>query len=166
MYSILDIDLDYFNAFENPVQRFDSLLNWANRPVDFIVEKHYEVLKQWQKRIRKIGLSSPTHIMHVDEHHDMMNEQAVPSIANVVVHALRRWPECRVHWLVEDPIDSPEMWLSDSTWEKLSPRFSKGAHKPRNWPKPNLVSVCTSPDFVAKAILDQLLAKIEPNLSW
>ena len=104
----------------------------------------------------EIGLSSPTHILHVDEHHDMMDEQAVPNIANMIVHALRRWPQCQVHWLVENPIDYPEMWLSDSTWESLSPRFSKGAHKPRNWPKPNLVSVCTSPAFVAKAVRYQL----------
>ena len=161
MYSILDIDLDYFNNHENPVQRFDSLLDWADRPVDFIVEKHYAVLEQWQKRMEKIGLSSPTHIMHVDEHHDMMDEQAVPNIANMIVHALRRWPQCRVHWLVENPIDSPEMWLSDSAWENLLPRFSKGSLKPRNWPKPNLVSVCTSPAFVAKSIRNQLLARIE-----
>jgi hypothetical protein len=161
MYSILDIDLDYFNNHENPVQRFDSLLDWADRPVYFIVEKHYEVLGQWQKRMEKIGLSSPTHIMHVDEHHDMMDEQAVPNIANMIVHALRRWPQCQVHWLVENPIDYPEMWLSDSTWKSLSTRFSKGASKPINWPKPNLVSVCTSPAFVAKSIRNQLLAKIE-----
>lgn len=161
IYSILDIDLDYFNTFEYPLQKFDSLIDWAGHPVDFIVEKHFEVLEQWQKRMEKCGLSSPTHILHVDEHHDMMDEQAVPNIANMIVHAFRRWPQCRVHWLVENPIDSPEMWLSDSTWENLLPRFSKGALKPRNWPKPNIVSVCTSPAFVAKSIRNQLLARIE-----
>lgn len=163
MYSILDIDLDYFNIFEYPLQNFDSLLDWAGHPVDFIVEKHFEVLEQWQNHMEKIGLSSPTHILHVDEHHDMMDEQTVPNIANMMVHALFRWPQCRVHWLVENPIDFPEMWLSDITWKKISTRFSKGAGKPINWPKPNLVSVCTSPAFVTKSIRNQLLARIEQS---
>ena len=165
MCSILDIDLDYFDTVENPIQRLSRLLTWAGRPVDFVVEEHYMVLKLWQGHIRKRKLSSPTHILHVDNHHDMMDEQAVPNIANVMVHALRRWPQCRVHWLVEQPIDSPEMWLSGNTWDQLSLRFSMGPHKPRSWPRPDLVSVCTSPAFVPKALREQLLAEIEHGIS-
>ena len=160
MCSILDIDLDYFNMMEDPVRRLSRLMTWAGCPVDFIVEKHYSVLKRWQEHIRKRGLPCPTHILHVDEHHDMMSEQAVPNIANVMVHALRRWPQCRVHWLVEQRIDSPAMWLSGSTWAQLSLRFSMGPHKPRSWPRPDLVSVCTSPAFVPEDLREQLLARI------
>ena len=165
MCSILDIDLDYFNTIRDPVQRLGKLLTWAGRPVDFIVEKHYAVLKRWQEHIRRRGLPCPTHILHIDEHHDMMDEQAVPNIANVMVHALRRWPQCRLHWLVEQPIDSPEMWLSGNTWDQLAPRFSMGPHKPRSWPRPDLVSVCTSPSFVPKALREKLLAEIEHGIS-
>ena len=163
MCSILDIDLDYFNIMENPAQRLNRLMAWSARPADFIVEKYYSVLEQWQEHIRKRCLRClpyPTHILHVDEHHDMMDEQAVLNIANVMVHALRKWPQCRMHWLVEQPIDSPEMWLSGSTWEQLSPRFSMGPHKPRSWPKPDIVSVCTGPSFVPKNLREQLLARI------
>ena len=160
MCSILDIDLDFFSAIEEPGQRFSKLLTWAGRPVDLIVKEHYEVLKQWRMHIKKSGLSCPTHILHVDEHHDMMDEQAVPNIANVMVHALRKWPQCRVHWLVEKPIDTPEMWLSSSLWEQLAQRFSMGPHKPRGWPRPDLVSVCTSPAFVTKSVREHLLGRI------
>ena len=163
MCSILDIDLDYFNVMEDPAQRLGKLLTWAGRPVDFIVDKHFAVLKRWREDIRKRELPMLTHILHVDDHHDMMDEQAVPNIANVMVHALRGWPRCRVHWLVEQPIDSPEMWLSGNTWEQLSPRFSMGPHKPRSWPRPDLVSVCTSDTFVRKVLREQLLAKIKPG---
>ena len=163
MCSILDIDLDSFSIMEEPVQRLNRLMTWAARPVDFIVEKHYSVLKRWREHIRKRGLPGPTHILHVDEHHDMMDEQAVPNIANVMVHALRRWPQCRVHWLVEQRIDSPEMWLSGNTWAQLSLRFSMGPHKPRSWPRPDIVSVCTSPSFVPNALRQQLLTTIRPT---
>jgi len=165
MCSILDIDLDYFNTIEDPIQQLNNLLTWANCPVDFIVEEHYVVLKHWQEHIEKRNLTSPTHILHVDDHHDMMDEQAVPNIANVMVHALCRWPQCRVHWLVEKPIDSPEMWLSDSKWVQLAARFSMGPNKPIGWCKPDIVSVCTSDAFVTKALREKLLAEIEHGIS-
>ena len=124
-------------------------------------EKKYKNDRQTAERhIKKSGLSCPTHILHVDEHHDMMDEQAVPNIANVMVHALRKWPQCRVHWLVEKPIDTPEMWLSSGLWEQLAQRFSMGPHKPRGWPRPDLVSVCTSPAFVTKSVREHLLGRI------
>ena len=165
MCSILDIDLDYFNTIEDPVQGLNKLLTWANRPVDFIVEKHNMVLKHWQEYLEKRNLPSPRYILHVDEHHDMMDEQPKPNIANVMVHALSRWPQCRVHWLVEKPIDSPEMWLSDSKWVQLASRFSMGPNKPIGWSKPDIVSVCTSDAFVPKSLREQLLGMIEHNMA-
>jgi len=162
--SILDIDLDYFNDIEDPVQQLSNLLTWAGRPVDFIVEEHQVVLKHWQEYLKKRKLPSPMHILHVDEHHDMMDEKSVPNIANVMVHALHRWNQCRVHWLVENPIDSPEMWLSDSKWGQLSPRFSMGPNKPAGWPKPDIVSVCISNAFIPKTLREQLLTTIENDI--
>ena len=165
MCSILDIDLDYFNTIEEPIQRLDSLLTWASRAVDFIVEEHCAVLKGWREQLKKRSLPSPSHILHVDEHHDMMDEQAVPIIANVMVHALSRWPRCRVHWLVENPIDSPKMWLSESRWVQLRSRFSMGANIPRGWAKPDIVSVCTSDAFVPQALRRSLLIRIEHGVA-
>ena len=104
-------------------------------------------------------MATPTNILHVDEHHDMMDEKVTPNIANVILHAMRKWPECRVHWLVEQPIDSPEMWLNEETWRSIAPRFSMGSRRPRGWPKPDLVSVCTSPDFVKPALRHHLWAE-------
>ena len=154
--SILDIDLDYFNLVDDPVRRFRELLAWACRPVDFFVEEHHRVLRLWRARIKKGSMVPPTHILHVDEHHDMMDEKISPNIANVMFHAMRRWPRCRVHWLVEDPIDSPEMWLNEKAWRSLAPRFSMGPRRPRGWPKPDLVSVCTSPDFICPDLRQRL----------
>jgi len=159
--SILDIDLDYFSIIDKPVEHFHDLLKWARRPVDFIVEKHHMVLKQWKRSVGKGVISQPTHILHVDEHHDMMDERKSPNIANITFHAMSYWLDCRVFWLVEQPIDSPEMWLSESVWNSLAPRFSLGSRRPHNWPRPDLVSVCTSPEFVDTALRSRLLSEIE-----
>ena len=45
-------------------------------------------------------------------------------------------------------IDSPAMWLDDEIWDSLRRRFSQGPQRPARWPKPDVVSVCTSPEFV------------------
>lgn len=148
MSSILDIDLDYFNLMDNPVQRLSQLMHWADCPVSFVVENHHRALGRWIDYVGKGILRDPQYILHVDEHHDMMDETAKPNIANFIYHAMRIWPDVRVHWLVEQAIDSPSMWLSEDTWMVISKRFTCGARRPRNWPKPDLVSVCTSPEFV------------------
>lgn len=159
MYSILDIDLDYFNLMDGPVRRFHELLAWAERPVDLFMEEHHRILRRWKERMKRGTMVSPTHILHVDEHHDMMDEKHQPNIANVVYHAMHQWSACRVHWLVEEPIDSPSMWLDEETWRSLAPRFSVGPRRPRGWPKPDFVSVCTSPDFVSPDLRQRLCAE-------
>jgi hypothetical protein len=137
MSSILDIDLDYFNLLEDPLGRFEELLAWANRPVALIVKKHDEAFARWKGRMRRGSLGAPQWILHVDEHHDMMDEKENANIANVMVHAMSAWPTCRVHWLVEEKIDSPDMWLGEDTWADLittgqSPTLSASV------PAPNL----------------------------
>ena len=67
----------------------------------------------------------------------MMDELKRTNIANFMYHAMRMWPRCRVHWLVEDPIDSPSMWLDDESWRSLCRRFSFGPERPRDWPTPD-----------------------------
>ena len=88
---------------------------------------------------------------------DMMDQRPQTNIANFMFHAMRIWSQCRVHWLVQYPIDSPEMWLDDETWDLFHRRFTHGPHRPAQWPKPDLVSVCTSPDFVTPAVTQELL---------
>ncbi|MGD9974008.1 MAG: UPF0489 family protein, partial [Desulfatirhabdiaceae bacterium] len=94
MHSVLDIDLDYFNLAENPTLTFEELLLWAGRPVDFIVEKHSHVLRRWKRRFSAGSSSGPSHILHVDEHHDMMDERPTTNIGNVMYQAMRTWPHC------------------------------------------------------------------------
>ena len=165
MSSILDIDLDYFNLTENPVQRLAQLLAWADCPVSFVIENHHESLRRWKNYIKRGRLHAPRYILHVDEHHDMMDEKTTPNIANFVYHAMWTWPEVRVHWFVEEAIDSPAVWLSDDTWEILSRRFSWGSHIPHKWPRPQVVSVCTSSEFVSVKRRTELMAIIEKWMS-
>jgi len=160
MSSILDIDFDYFNLMDNPVQHLEQLLAWADCPVSFVAESHHEVLRWWRSCIKKGRLRLPQYILHVDEHHDMMDENTKPNIANFIFHAMREWSNVRVHWLVEQAIDSPEMWLSEDTWDKLSNRFTCSTRRPPKWPKPDLVSVCTSPEFVSDTLRKNLLKVI------
>ena len=156
MYSILDIDLDYFNLLPEPGVSLENLLNWAGLPVSMIVERHNHAFARWKTKLRTHGIV-PTHILHVDEHHDMMDQRPQTNIANFMFHAMRIWSQCRVHWLVQYPIDSPAMWLDDDTWDLFRHRFTHGPHRPARWPKPDLVSVCTSPDFVSPAVTQELL---------
>ena len=161
MSSILDIDLDYFDQMDDPVQRLSQLLAWAACPVAFVVENHHEAFRRWMDCVDNGRLPEPQYILHADEHHDMMDETAKPNIANFIYHAMRIWPQVRVHWLVEQAIDSPSMWLSEETWMVLSERFTFGARRPRNWPKPDLVSVCTSPEFVSVTRRKELMTVVE-----
>ena len=156
MYSILDIDLDYFNLMHNPALHLKQLLDWAGCPVSMIVERHNHAFSRWRKKWRTQGIA-PSHILHVDEHHDMMDQRQQTNIANFMFHAMRIWPRCRVHWLVQHSIDSPAMWLDDETWDSFRHRFSYRPHRPARWPRPDLVSVYTSPDFVPHGLTKQLL---------
>ena len=109
MYCILDIDLDYFNLIPNAGAHFRRLLAWADRPVAMVVARHNHAFAQWRNRWRKTGIA-PSHILHVDEHHDMMDQRQQASIGNFIFHAMTLWPQCRVHWQVQEAIDSPAMW--------------------------------------------------------
>jgi hypothetical protein len=156
IYSILDIDLDYFNLMPDATHRLHEMLTWASCPASIIVERHNHAFAQWRKRCQKHGIA-PSHILHVDEHHDMMDQRQQTNIGNFMYHAMCLWHGCRVHWLVQEAIDTPSMWLEEETWDLLRRRFSHGPHRPARWPKPHLVSVCTSPDFVAPSLKAELM---------
>ncbi len=89
MSSILDIDLDYFNLIKSSEQKLLKLLNWAGCPFAFVVEKHHKAYIRWKDWIKRGTLTQPTHILHVDEHHDMMSQQRNANIANFMFHAMR-----------------------------------------------------------------------------
>ena len=156
MSRILDIDLDYFNLVEAPERRLRELLTWGGRSASIVVTKHHHALREWCRLIACGHLANPDFILHVDEHHDMMDEHDRPNIANVMYHAMRKWPTCRLHWITVSPIDSPAMWLSEEAWSMLEKRFSVGQEIPANWPKPDLVSVTTSPGFVSDRLANRL----------
>lgn len=155
MYSILDIDFDYFNLMPNAQAQLRCLLLWADRPVTMVVERHNHAFARWKKRWQADGVS-PTHILHVDEHHDMMDQRQQTNIGNFMFHAMKLWPQCRVHWQVQEAIDSPAMWLEDEAWNSIRRRFSLGSYRPPHWPKPDVVSVCKSPDFIACGLMSEL----------
>src|ERR1035437_5745431 len=98
MSSILDIDLDYFRFFDRPLDRLDELLGWAERPVDALFEQHHEALKFWTLAVDRGVIDSPQFILHADEHHDLMGERPPINPGNFMSFAMRRWPECKVHW--------------------------------------------------------------------
>ncbi|MFO7899930.1 MAG: UPF0489 family protein [Planctomycetota bacterium] len=54
------------------------------------MEHHHHALREWRATVRRGRLSLPTYILHIDEHHDMMDERGQPNIANVMVRAMRR----------------------------------------------------------------------------
>lgn len=161
MSSILDIDLDYFTLMKDPVKSLEDLLAWAKCPVSFVVDKHHKALGRWIKLVSNRTMGEPEHVLHVDEHHDMMDEGQPLNIANFLFHAMRRWPKVRVHWLVDEPLDDPSVWLSEEAWKTVSDRFTWGPKRPKKWPKPQIVSVCTSPEFVSLKLRRELLAIIK-----
>jgi len=159
MYSVLDIDLDYFNLMPDAPQCLTRLLDWADCSVSMVVERHNRAFPYW-RRICQKNSRGISHILHVDEHHDMMDERQQPNIANFMVHAMHHWPACRVHWIVQEAIDSPSMWLGDDTWRLLRRRFSHGSKRPVHWPKPDVVCVCTSPEFISRELAAELMPAV------
>lgn len=165
MSSILDIDLDYFNLACDPERELHDLLSWAGRPVDMLVERHHHVLRRWVDWVQRGTLTTPEFILHVDEHHDMMDAKPAPNVGNVMCQAMKRWPGCRVCWMARDRIDHPRQWLPDDEWARLKPRFRMAQRLPVRWPKPDLVSVCTSPEFVESSLLARLAASMEGSVA-
>jgi len=157
MSVILDIDLDYFRFFDEPLERLDELLAWAGRPVDAVFKDHHEALRFWTEAVEEGVIDTPQFILHVDEHHDMLCDRPPINAGNFLYFAMRRWPNCRVHWLVDVKIDSPKQWLPEDKWKSLTRRFTSGNHLGRGWPKPDLATVCTSPGFLDGALCKRLL---------
>ena len=160
MSLILDIDLDYFPLFKDPIGRFDKILSWAARPVDLIVDLHHKALTQWSEVIEKGIIESPIFILHVDEHHDMLSETPPIQYGNFIYFAMLQWPDCQVHWLTKDPIDHPDMWISEKAWKLVAERFTFGRCIKPSWPKPDLVTISTSPGYIDEKLSKTLLNRI------
>ena len=82
MSVILDIDLDYFPLFDQPLGELERLLTWAGRPVDFVVEHHHEAFKRWKRMVATHTVEPPHLILHADEHHDMPSERPPANFGN------------------------------------------------------------------------------------
>jgi hypothetical protein len=160
MSVILDIDLDYFGLFARPIAELERLLTWAGRPVDFVVEHHHEAYARWRRMASTGSIEQPHLIIHADEHHDMMSERPPANFGSFLYFAMRHWPECRVIWLTRQPVDSPDMWLSDDAWDAVSSRFACVTRLSKRWPKRDLVSICTSPDFIDEQLREDLLERV------
>jgi hypothetical protein len=160
MASILDIDLDYFNLVKDPVRVLSELLAWTGRPVDVLAERHGDALRRWVRLAASGRLPAPTHILHVDEHHDMMDSKTNINDANVMYRAMSMWPECRVFWMAEGMIDTPALWLDDSIWKRLKTRFRMGTRHPLKWPAPDFLSVTVSADFLRPGLKELLMEEI------
>ena len=157
---ILDIDLDYFNLSPDPAEELRTLLAWAGRPVDLIVEQHHHAFYWWERIITKKGLATPSTVIHVDEHHDLLNDAPRINAANFMVTVMQQWPTCEVLWVMPEPIDWPDLWLEEETWELISSRFRWVAVLPDDAPVPDLITICTSPGFLPDGLTQRLLAII------
>ena len=161
MSVILDMDLDYFPLFDQPLAELERLLTWAGRPVDFVVEHHHEAFKRWKRMVATHVVQPPHLIIHADEHHDMLSERPPANLGSFLYFAMRHWPDCQVVWVTPQPIDYPDIWLSDDAWEAISSRFECAKRFRRRWPKPDVVSVCTSPGFIDLPLSKRLMERIE-----
>lgn len=166
MSCILDIDLDYFRLVDRPVRRLREILAWADRPVSSVHERHHHAFLEWRHLVQTRELETPHYIIHVDEHHDMMDDQETPNLANVMFQAMRVWTSCRVYWLTSSPIDSPAMWLSEETWAGLKKRFTIGEDIPEEWPRPDLVSVVKNDEFIYPELASELLEVIDKQAGY
>ncbi len=71
----------------------------------------------------------------------------------------------RVHWLVKESIDRPDMWLSERGWNSVADRFTIGANPQLAWLKPDLVNVCTSPGFIDTTLRRKLVRHLDAATS-
>ena len=82
------------------------------------------------------NLIEPPHlIIHADEHNDMMSDKPPINFGSFIYLAMRQWPDCHVVWVTSQPIDYPDMWLSDSAWEDVSSRFECARRFRHRWRK-------------------------------
>jgi hypothetical protein len=154
---ILDIDLDYFDLLPKPLERLNEMLTWSGRPVDAIVQHHHQAFEHWIEAVRVRRIAAPDLILHVDAHHDMLGDRRPVGPGNFLYFAMRRWPRCRVRWLTDLRIDSPDMWLSEGAWRSVTARFRCVGRFTATARKPDLVTVCTSPGFANAAMRRPLL---------
>ena len=160
---ILDIDLDYFSFFQKPKNELKHILSWAFCPVDTIVKYHHESYTRWNQMITAGIIGPPKLIIHVDEHHDMFSDKLPVNSSNFIYFAMKKWSNCRVIWVIPQPIDNPRMWLSDRSWSSVSSRFKCSPMFNSEWPKPDLITVSKSPDFIDNN-LSQYLLQIIKNI--
>ena len=90
----------------------------------------------------------------------MMDQKTTINVANVMYHAMSRWPKCRVYWMAEDSIDTPAMWLDDDVWKRLRTRFRMGTQRPQKWPAQQFLSVTISADFLRPNLKNTLMDEI------
>ena len=160
MSVILDIDLDYFALLQQPTRELSGLLTWASHPIDHLVEHHHQVYERWVQMVALGTLDQPHLIIHVDEHHDMFSSRKPVNAGNFIYFALKRWPRCRVIWVIPNPIDRPDMWLTPRAWTAVSQRFACSKKVSLRLPKPDVISVCKSPDFVENSLLTALMRTV------
>jgi hypothetical protein len=90
----------------------------------------------------------------------MFCERRPIGLGNFLYFAMQQWPDCRLHWQVNKPIDLPSTWLSDEAWDSVANRFTMGPRRKREWPKPDIVTVCTSPGFVDERLAAKLVGAL------
>jgi len=57
--------------------------------------------------------------------------------------------------------------LSDEAWDSVASRFTMGPYRKRGWPKPDIVTVCTSPSFIEERLAAKLVGalRLASNIS-
>lgn len=157
----LDVDLDFFNGTDDPIEELAALLNTVskNTPAAIVVE-HHRVVAHVRRAIRSGHLHTPFTVLHVDQHHDFYRgpNRRTMHCGNFGYFLEKKWYD-RFTWVASDESDQND-WEEAVVW-LLGQRKKVNVVRHCPWKKPswnpNRVGYATfavSPDYLSCSLLD------------
>lgn len=158
----LDVDMDFFNGSDDPVEELAALLDAVkpSTPAAIMVE-HHRVVAHVRRAVRLGHLHTPFTVLHVDEHHDFYHgpHRKTMDCGNFGYFLKGKWYD-RFTWVASDESYHDSDWDEATTWlRKRRKKVDVVRHYPwrkRGW-NPNRIGYATfavSPDYLNCVLLD------------
>lgn len=158
----LDVDLDFFNGADDPVEELATLLNTVNpsTPAAIVVE-HHRVVAHVRRAIRSGYLRTPFTVLHVDEHHDFYHGSYCKTMhcGNFGYFLEKKWYD-RFTWVANDHAIMDDDWSTAQAWLRKHKKKVEVTRtypwKKRSW-SPSRIKYATfavSPDYLEGDTLD------------
>lgn len=163
----LDVDLDFFNEADDPVEELAALLNTVSKstPAAIMVE-HHRAVAHVRRAILSGYLRTPFTVLHVDQHHDFYRGpyRKTMHCGNLGYFLETEWYDCFT-WVASDEADKVFTTCLDDWDEAQEWLWEQGKEvefirhhpwKTQGW-SPERIGYATfavSPDYLNDSLLD------------